>query len=97
MKLEGREIALFCKLWSVDEPVWFANVCNVRGLPQLSRRAEAGGQNKIFSKQSSRFLFVYYSINFSLSFSFLALNILVFYPTLVQITTFFWKRIKNLG
>jgi len=48
MKVEGREIALFCKFWFAGEPVWFANVCNVRGFPKLFRRAEAGGQNKIF-------------------------------------------------
>jgi len=31
------KVALFYKFWFVRQPVRFANVCNVRGLPQLTR------------------------------------------------------------
>jgi hypothetical protein len=37
MKLEGREIALFCKFWSVGQPVWIANVYNVSGAYSFAR------------------------------------------------------------
>ena len=33
MKIEVREIVLFCKFRIVVQSVGFANVCNVRGLP----------------------------------------------------------------
>jgi hypothetical protein len=44
MKLEGKEIALFCKFLSGGEPVRFANVCNVRGVFLFFF---AGGKKKI--------------------------------------------------
>ena len=43
------KIALFCKFRFEGQPERFANVCNVRWLPYLSRRAEAGGQKLSFS------------------------------------------------
>ena len=43
------KIALFCKFWTEGWLVRFADVCNVRWLPQLTRRAEAGGQKLFFS------------------------------------------------
>jgi len=56
MELEGREIALFCKFWFVCWQVQSANVCNVRGLPQLPLRAKARWQNKIFIEALIYFL-----------------------------------------
>jgi len=53
-------IALFCKFWTVSQPVQFANVCNVRGLPKLTRRAEAGGQKLIFSCTNLQSMSQYY-------------------------------------
>ncbi len=47
------KIALFCKFRYEGQPVRFANVCNVRWLLQLSRRAEAGGQTNFFLHQPS--------------------------------------------
>ena len=52
------KIALFCKFWFEGQFQRFANVCNVRWLPQLPHRAKARWQNKIFSKQSNSFLYV---------------------------------------
>ena len=86
-KCEGK-IALFCKFGFVCQPVRFANVCNVRGLPQLSRRAEAGGQKLIFSctnfQSMSQYFLSVFSIfiirfqcsirSFSLAYNVLAVN-----------------------
>ena len=55
------EIALFCKFRSVRQPVRFANVCNVRGLP---RRAEAGGQKLIFFFHQTSIKELIFSIRF---------------------------------
>lgn len=59
------EIALFCKFWFVSQPVRSANVCNVRWLPQLSPRAEAGGQKLIFSCTNFQSMSQYFQSDFS--------------------------------
>ncbi len=62
---EVAKIALFCKFRFVGWLVRFANVCNVRGLPQLSRRAEAGGQKLIFSCTNLQSKSLYFLLVFS--------------------------------
>jgi len=48
MKLEGREIALFCKFWFVGKPVRFANECNVGWLLNCPEGQKRKGKNYFF-------------------------------------------------
>ena len=56
--LELVEIALFCKFGLVGRHMRFANVCNVRWLPQLPQRAKERWQKQNLSSQSIFQLYV---------------------------------------
>jgi len=56
-------IALFCKFWFAGHLVRFANVCNVRWLPNCPEGQKRVGKNKIFSRHSSQLFYVCLSLS----------------------------------